>query len=433
MKKMQFMSLAAAACITITGFGYAADMQIYAAETQNETKEETMDDADSKERLTELNAVKEGQKNESDDADSSKQDAMTYVKISEIPDMQWLNHLLKQIRISYGENAFTSEYMEQEVNVIQKLVGHPGCVCFYDYPIIRPESFYDKTEVDPRGYINDRYNGRWYVKTPGSSVEWVAKNILHFDRPAIDSWSREEDDFYYQDGYYHAFHGGIGDDFRYPEIVGAFREDDRYYVYYNYVPDPEMFHGMDMSKYPSVGVVAEVAYETIDGYDFWTIYKETFLGHEATAEEVYHEKADEYADCSGIFDFQVIENKEYKNPVTQASDQSSSGNTASAADTTKASDASAATSFNRNNGFYGIWVGAFKNEENAEAQLAEAKSKGFPAEIFITTDWENLNPEPFYVVTAGVYETQTEAERYLTMAQDHIIPDAYVKYSGKHK
>ena len=54
--------------------------------------------------------------------------------------------------------------------------------------------------------------------------------------------------------------------------------------------------------------------------------------------------------------------------------------------------------------------------------------KGF---VFTTTDWSNLNSEKWYVVTAGQYGTEKEANNKLDAVQKYY-PDAYVKYSGDH-
>ena len=47
----------------------------------------------------------------------------------------------------------------------------------------------------------------------------------------------------------------------------------------------------------------------------------------------------------------------------------------------------------------------------------------------MTTDWSNLNTEKFYVVTAGVYAAESDANAALASVQS-VYPDAYVKYSG---
>ena len=80
--------------------------------------------------------------------------------------------------------------------------------------------------------------------------------------------------------------------------------------------------------------------------------------------------------------------------------------------------------------FYGIWMGASKELEDAVVYASDYPAEIGAVQIFLTTDWENLNPEPWYVLTAGMYASRTEAESVLPMIQAYY-PDAYVKYSGK--
>ena len=83
--------------------------------------------------------------------------------------------------------------------------------------------------------------------------------------------------------------------------------------------------------------------------------------------------------------------------------------------------------------FWGIWIGASKNQGEAEVLASEAQSKGFPASVYLTTDWDNLNSEPWYVVSAGEYSSQQAANSTLPSVQAAGYSDAYVKYSGEHK
>lgn len=82
-----------------------------------------------------------------------------------------------------------------------------------------------------------------------------------------------------------------------------------------------------------------------------------------------------------------------------------------------------------NTPFYGIWCYGGKSEEDANAYVQSMRSSGYDAQVFVTTDWSNLNPEKFYVVTAGIYQSESEANAALASAQS-FCADAYVKYSG---
>ena len=81
--------------------------------------------------------------------------------------------------------------------------------------------------------------------------------------------------------------------------------------------------------------------------------------------------------------------------------------------------------------FYGIWVSASKSYDDASNTSKEVTSKGFNGFVEDTTDWSNLNNEKWYVVTAGKYASEDEANNKLDEVKKHY-PDAYVKYSGDH-
>lgn len=82
--------------------------------------------------------------------------------------------------------------------------------------------------------------------------------------------------------------------------------------------------------------------------------------------------------------------------------------------------------------FYGIWCGASKSEADMQAMADTLIQHGFDAHVLVTTDWDNLNPEMWYVVTAGLYASEDTANAALSSVRS-LYPDAYVKYSGNHK
>lgn len=81
--------------------------------------------------------------------------------------------------------------------------------------------------------------------------------------------------------------------------------------------------------------------------------------------------------------------------------------------------------------FYGIWCYGSKEEGEANFYAETLKASGFDARVYVTTDWSNLNTEKFYVVTAGGYSTESEANANLTSVQS-VCQEAYVKYSGNY-
>lgn len=79
--------------------------------------------------------------------------------------------------------------------------------------------------------------------------------------------------------------------------------------------------------------------------------------------------------------------------------------------------------------FYGIWCGAAKTEAEAQKQAKKIRENGFDAQVFVTTDWSNLNTEKWYVITAGIYGTKEAASSVLQDVQ-RVCSDAYIKYTG---
>ena len=79
--------------------------------------------------------------------------------------------------------------------------------------------------------------------------------------------------------------------------------------------------------------------------------------------------------------------------------------------------------------FYVIWCGAAKTEAEAQKQAKKIRENGFDAQVFVTTDWSNLNTEKWYVITAGIYGTKEAASAVLQDVQ-RVCSDAYIKYSG---
>lgn len=79
--------------------------------------------------------------------------------------------------------------------------------------------------------------------------------------------------------------------------------------------------------------------------------------------------------------------------------------------------------------FYGIWCSAAKTESVAQERAEIVSRSGFETQVFVTTDWSNLNSVKWYVIAAGVYSSEEEATVALPSIQT-VCPDAYIKYSG---
>lgn len=82
-----------------------------------------------------------------------------------------------------------------------------------------------------------------------------------------------------------------------------------------------------------------------------------------------------------------------------------------------------------NEAFYGIWCTAYAAAEDAENFVRSMKEHNLNGEVIITSEWENLNPVRYYVVTAGRYYSESEADSKLSEVRTYY-PDAYIKYTG---
>ena len=83
-------------------------------------------------------------------------------------------------------------------------------------------------------------------------------------------------------------------------------------------------------------------------------------------------------------------------------------------------------------GFYGVWIKAFKNSDEAwELQDKLAMAGYTDSEVVYTSDWEKLNKEGYFSVTACLADSQEAAEEILAKIKADGYSDAYVKHSGK--
>lgn len=118
-------------------------------------------------------------------------------------------------------------------------------------------------------------------------------------------------------------------------------------------------------------------------------------------------------------DSKALQNKkeEYSKPSSPVSAQAASASPAANASGTSP--------------FYGIWFSASKSYDEAESAARDLRSKGFDAQVVVTTDWSGLNTEKWYVTTAGSFATKGAAEDRLAQVRAYY-PDAYIKYSGEY-
>ena len=79
--------------------------------------------------------------------------------------------------------------------------------------------------------------------------------------------------------------------------------------------------------------------------------------------------------------------------------------------------------------FYGVWCFASKEFDNADLFADSLIEKGLDAFVCLSTEWTNLNKDPWYIVSAGEYYTEEEAKEALRDIRS-IVPDAYIGWTG---
>lgn len=82
---------------------------------------------------------------------------------------------------------------------------------------------------------------------------------------------------------------------------------------------------------------------------------------------------------------------------------------------------------------YGVFVMSSKDSEKCVETELKLEDAGFDDDIMLyTPDFSGLNPEPFYVVSAGLFESEDKAQSRLREVQATGFKDAYVKLAGKY-
>ena len=117
---------------------------------------------------------------------------------------------------------------------------------------------------------------------------------------------------------------------------------------------------------------------------------------------------------------------------TQPVKEDNAASAVSAADAPQSALNENEAAFHYDTPFYGIWVYASKSSNEASSFANDVSINGFSGYTENTIQWNNLNDEEWYVVTAGKYSTENEAKNQLSEVKKKY-PDAYVKYSGEYK
>jgi len=84
-------------------------------------------------------------------------------------------------------------------------------------------------------------------------------------------------------------------------------------------------------------------------------------------------------------------------------------------------------------GFYGIWCISAKSVDDVEDASKQLLDAGYNAQIIYTPEWSNLNKDPYYTVTAGMYTSEYMANIELDAVKSLGFDGAYVKFSGERR
>lgn len=218
--------------------------------------------------------------------DAAAQTERTQVDAAALPAS--LNMFLRQFTDWYWDAAgtwqdgFAMEYDSEHAadgssNILASIVNRvtPSCVDFSLYPGVMPEEYW---QADPRGWsVNN-----WYMLYDGPTVDWVAKNIFNItdeEISALLAQGEEQRLFYREDTpdggyrYYAPIAGGVGDPMSEVRLTSAEFDGQRYFVTYDVcfaAPGAETSAEERPRSY-----YAELEYKTIDGADYWSLYRNT--------------------------------------------------------------------------------------------------------------------------------------------------------------
>lgn len=129
------------------------------------------------------------------------------------------------------------------------------------------------------------------------------------------------------------------------------------------------------------------------------------------------------AQIGDFIDMQESSSSNSSSSSSGSSSSSSSNNSASSADSLVAG----------HQPFYGVWIGAFEDRDNADRFNTAARGAGLESFMFLSSDWTNLNQKHYWVVAGAVASTEAEANALLPTVQSKGYGNAYVKYSGTYK
>lgn len=83
--------------------------------------------------------------------------------------------------------------------------------------------------------------------------------------------------------------------------------------------------------------------------------------------------------------------------------------------------------------YFGVFIASYKNRDDCIKTEQKLEDAGYYySPVVYTPDFSKLNPEPYYVVAAGLYDSQQDAEEMLAKVKADGFKDAYVKNAGTY-
>ena len=83
--------------------------------------------------------------------------------------------------------------------------------------------------------------------------------------------------------------------------------------------------------------------------------------------------------------------------------------------------------------YYGVFVSSSKDPDKCTPVIEKLEEADFyGSSIIYTPDFDGLNPEPYYVVAAGLYTSESDAKELLSDLKAAGFADAYVKHAGSY-
>lgn len=82
---------------------------------------------------------------------------------------------------------------------------------------------------------------------------------------------------------------------------------------------------------------------------------------------------------------------------------------------------------------FGVFLGAYKSPRECDPLVEKLENAGYIlTPVVYTPDFSELNPEPYYAVTAGLFSKRQDADSALEEVIAAGFKDAYVKYAGEY-